>query len=229
MKYLSTILICILLILGGCNSGDADGDADEFIPGAGGEDYTDRDYEPDFRMWERDEKPFADADKSGVDDLNMCWAASAANMLTWAGWATDEDDSFDIFRSYFKDKPGYVHDALRYYFANYETGVAVEMVLVRETQSHMLLDFIVSAVHESKGVAMKINDPGKDFGHFLSIYGYRYLADEDNFILYFTDSDDGLHQIRQLKVKWNDAKNRWESQHLYQDYYLEYALSLARR
>ena len=230
MKYLSTILICIFLFIGGCNSGGGGrgGDADEIIPGAGAEDYTAQDYAPDFKMWEPNNTPFADADKTETDDLNMCWAAAAANLLAWAGWAVDEDDAFDIFRAHFEDKPGYVYDALSYYLANYETGVSVEMVSVREARSHMLLDFIVSAVHEGKGVAMKITYPGKEIGHFLTIYGYRYLAVEDNFILYFTDSDDGLHQMRQFKVEWNDADNRWEIQNLYRDYYLVYALSLAR-
>jgi len=229
MKYLSTILICIFLFIGGCNSGGGGGgDADEIIPGAGAEDYTAQDYALDFKMWEPNDTPFADADKTETDDLNMCWAAAAANLLAWAGWAADEDDTFDIFRAHFEDKPGYVYDALSYYLANYETGVSVEMVSVREARSHMLLDFIVSAVHEGKGVAMKITYPGKEIGHFLTIYGYRYLAVEDNFILYFTDSDDGLHQLRQFKVEWNDDNNRWEIQYLYRDYYLVYALSVAR-
>ena len=226
MKYVSTILI--FLLIGGCNSGGGGGDADEFIPGAGAEDYTAQDYAPDFKMWERNETPFADADKTEAGDLNMCWAAAAANLLAWAGWADNEDDAFDIFRTYFEDKPGYVYDALSYYFSNYETGVSAEMVSVRETRSHILLDFIVSAVHEGKGVAMKITYPGKEIGHFLTVYGYRYLAVEDNFILYFTDSDDGSHQIRQFKVEWNDANTRWEIQDLFRDYYLVYTLSLAR-
>jgi hypothetical protein len=102
------------------------------------------------------------------------------------------------------------------------------MASVRETRSHMLLDFIVSAIHEDKGVAMKITYPGNETGHFLTIYGYRYLADDDNFILYFTDSDDGLHKMRQFKVEWNDTDYRWEIQNLYRDYYLVYVLSLAR-
>ena len=153
---------------------------------------------------------------------------TAANLLTWAGWAADEDDAFDIFRVHFKDKPGYVYDALKYYFANYEAGVSAEMVTVRETRSHMLLDFIVSAVHKGKGAAIKIAHPAKKFGHFLTIYGYGYNAGEDSFVLYFTDSDDGLHRIRQFKVEWNDANDRWKTQYLYHDYYLVYALSLAR-
>ncbi len=226
MKCLSIILICLFLFTGGCKSGG--GDSDEFIPDAGAEDYTAQDYAADFKMWERNEIPFADADKTESGDLNMCWAASAANLLQWAGWVADEDDAFDIFRAQFEDKPGYVYDALSYYFANFESGVTADMVSIRETRSHKLLDFIVSAVHEGKGVAMKISYPGKEIGHFLTVYGYRHLADEDNFILYFTDSDDGLHIMRQFKVEWNDANNRWEIQNWYRDYYLAYALSLAR-
>ncbi len=228
MKYISTTLILIFLLIGGCNSGGGSGDADESIPGAGSEDYTAQDYASEFMMWEHNEIPFADTDKTGAGDRNMCWAAAAANLLAWTGWAADEDDAFNIFKSYYEDEPGYVYDALNYYFDNYETGVRAEMVSVRETRSQMLLDFIVSAVHEGKGVAMKIIYPGKKFGHFLTVYGYGYLADEDNFILYFTDSDDNRHQMRNSKVEWNDAENRWEIQYLYRDYYLEYALSLAR-
>jgi hypothetical protein len=232
MKYLSTILICILLLIGGCNSsgggGGGGGDADESIPGAGAEDYTNRDYAPEFKMWDHNEIPIADADKMGVGDLNMCWAAVAANLLTWAGWAADEDDAFDIFRAHFEDKAGYVYNALGYYFTHYVTGVEAENVSVRAYELEKLLDFIVSAVHEGKGVAVKIAYPGEDIGHFLTIYGYSYLADEDNFILYFADSDDGDHEIKELKVEWNDANKRWEIQNVYPDHYLAYAISLAR-
>ena len=88
MKYLSTILICILLLIGGCNSsGGGGGDADESIPGAGAEDYPNRDYASEFMMWESYETPFADADKMGVGDFKMCWAAVAANLLAWTGRA----------------------------------------------------------------------------------------------------------------------------------------------
>ena len=229
MKYISTILFGIILLIGGCKSGGGgSGGADEFIPGAGAEDYTAQEYAADYRMWERHDAPFADADKIGASDLNMCWAAAAANLLTWTGWAADEDDAFDIFRIQFADKAGYVYDALKYYFTSYTNGTSAEMVTVRVTRSAMLLDFIVSAVHEGKGVALKITYPGKEIGHFLTIYGYRYLADEDNFILYFADSDDNIHRLQHFKVEWSDTHNRWEIQYLYRDYYLVYALSLAR-
>jgi len=233
MKNIAAVVIGILLLVGGCvpdggGGGGGGSNADELVPGAGAEDYTASEYESDYKMWQQDQIPFTDADKIEQGDTNLCWGAAAANIITWAGWAADEDDTFDIFRSHFEDEPGYVYDALRYYFDNYVPGVTAEMAAVRENRSAKLLDFIVSAVHEGKGVALKIDSPGKKNGHFISIYGYSYLAEEDNFILYFTDSDDGRHRMRQFYVAWNDDSELWEIQNLYSDYYLEYAISLAR-
>jgi hypothetical protein len=229
MKNIAAAVIGIFLLLGGCvPDGGGGSNADELVPGAGTEDYTASEYESEYKMWQQDQAPFADADKIEQGDTNMCWGAAAANMITWAGWAADEDDTFDIFRDHFEDKPGYVYDALRHYFDNYVPGVSAEMVAVRENRSSKLLDFIVSAVHEGKGVALKIDSPRKKNGHFVSIYGYSYLAEEDKFILYFTDSDDGRHRMRQFYVAWNDDSEWWEIQNLYSDYHLEYAISLAR-
>ena len=228
MKNIATVVICIFLFVAGCVPDGGGEGGDNIVPGAGAEDYTAQDYESDFKSWEQDQTSFADADKTEQGDISMCWGAAAANLITWAGWAADEDDTFDIFRGHFEDKPGYVYDALRYYFANYVPGVTAEMVAVRESRSHSLLDFIVSAVHDGKGAAIKIDNPQNKNGHFLSIYGYSYLAEEDNFLIYFTDSDDGRHRMRQLYVTWNDATERWEIQSIYPDYYLEYAISLTR-
>lgn len=231
MKNLAVAVICIFLFVAGCipdEGGDNGPNPDELVPGAGAEDYTALDYQTDYKMWQQNLTAFTDADKNWQDDSNLCWAAAAANLIAWSGWAADEDDTFDIFRDHFEDKPGYIYDALRYYFANYVAGVNAEMVAVRESRSHKLLDFIVSAVHEGKGVAIKVDNPAKKNGHFLSIFGYHYLEYEDNFILYLTDSDDGRHQIRKFYVVWNDAAERWEFQNLYLGYYLEYAISLAR-
>ncbi len=231
MKHRPILIVCLLVFIVGCYSDSGDDedpiDADSLIPGAGAEDYTALDYEADIKLWEQLQTPFADADKTGQGDSNMCWAAVAANLMAWAGWAADEDDTFGIFKDRFENKAGYVYDALRYYFANYVAGVDAEMVTVRESRSHKLLDFIVSAVHAGKGVAVKIVYPGDDIGHFLNIYGYRYSAEEDNFMLYFTDSDDGLHQMRQFKIEWNDDNERWETRYLYRGYYLAYVISLA--
>ena len=227
MKKLTIISLCLLLFIAGCKSGSG-GSADDSIPGAGEEDYSAVSFAQIFKMWEDFELAYADADKTGLGDSNLCWAASAANVLTWAGWAADEDDTLNIFRSNFANSPGWVYDALRYYFNNYVPGVTAEMVTVRETRSNLLLDFIVSVMHEGQGAVIKIAYPDMEIGHFLTIYGYQYFQQEDNFALYFVDSDDYQHQMRYLKMVWNDATHRWESHGLYSGWYLEYVVSLAR-
>jgi hypothetical protein len=102
------------------------------------------------------------------------------------------------------------------------------MVSVRETRSHMLLDFIVSALHDGRGVVIKIAYPNKAIGHFLTVFGYQYFPAEDDFALYYTDSDDYRHRLNYLKMDWNDIANRWDSTGLYSGWYLEYAVSLSR-
>ena len=78
-----------------------------------------------------------------------------------------------------------------------------------------------------RGITLPISEQNAidlEFGY----NGYSYLAEEDNFILYFTDSDDGRHRMRQFYVAWNDDSELWEIQNLYSDYHLDYAISLAR-
>ena len=231
MKKLSAIFICLMLIIGGCKTGGSSGgggggSADLSIPAAGAEDYTAEDYEALFNMWEAFDSAYTDADKTGADDSNLCWAAAAANLLVWSGWAADEDDVFNTFNAHFANQPGDVYDALRYYFNTSIPNVSADMVTVREARSHLLLDFVVSALHEGRGVTLKIKYPGRSVGHFVTVFGYMYLAAEDNFVLMFTDSDDYLDQMRNFKVLWNDDTDRWDIQGVYSGWYLEYVVSL---
>ncbi len=105
-----------MLIIGGCKTGGGSssgggggGGADLSIPAAGPEDYTAEDYESLFKMWEAFSIAYTDADKTGSDDSNLCWAATAANLLTWSGWAADEDDVFNTFNAHFANQPGYMY------------------------------------------------------------------------------------------------------------------------
>jgi hypothetical protein len=229
MKKLSVIISCVILIILGCKSEDGGGGGgDQSIPAAGDEDYTAEDYEPIFKMWDHFGIAYTDADKTDSGDDKMCWAVAAANLLVWSGWAVDEDDAFTTFRSHFDNQPGDLYDALSYYFDNFVSNAGADTVTVREARSHMLMDFTVSALHEGKGIALKIKYPGQAIGHYVTVFGYMYFADEDNFILMFTDSDDRLHQLRNFKVLWNEAADRWEIQGLYERWYLEYVISLDR-
>lgn len=219
--FMMTLLsVLVWIILAGCKSSGPGGDL--FIPESGPEDFTATEYVEEFKAWEEFERPFSDADKTVMN--NMCWAAAAANIITWCGWAADEDDTFNIFENHFRNEYGYVFDALRYYFKEYTAGTLTETVAVRETRSHRIFDFMVSALGDGQGLAVKVSYPNRKVGHFLTVYGYRYFEDTDDFGLFYTDSDDGAHRMKYVRLTWNDEKNRWESP----GWYLEYAISLER-
>ncbi|MDR2014889.1 MAG: PEP-CTERM sorting domain-containing protein [Azoarcus sp.] len=61
-----------------------------------------------------------DAEKTGVGDTNLCWAAAAANMLAYTGWGNvngfkTEDDIFSYYRNSFTDMGGDPDFALEWF------------------------------------------------------------------------------------------------------------------
>jgi hypothetical protein len=84
------IVIVSLALIAGCKTGtgsDTSGGSgiDGRIPEAGEEDYTASDYASVFKMWEEFQYAFTDAEKDRDGDSEMCWAATAANTIAWAG------------------------------------------------------------------------------------------------------------------------------------------------
>ena len=65
-----------------------------------------------------------DAEKGGVGDTQLCWAATAANMLYWSGWGqniagltvNNEDDLLSYYNEYFSDEAGYLTRAIEWFF-----------------------------------------------------------------------------------------------------------------
>lgn len=54
-------------------------------------------------------------------DEGLCWAASAADILTYTGWAAkagfrDEDEVFDVFAKEFSDNGSHQHNGLAWFF-----------------------------------------------------------------------------------------------------------------
>ena len=84
-----------------------------------------------YRSFELDRLSFIDAEKLSTakagdetysDDSELCWAASASNLLLYTGWAAkagmdgDEDDLLDLFEASFGDGPGSVRYGLTWFF-----------------------------------------------------------------------------------------------------------------
>ena len=90
----------------------------------------------DTNKWVDANKTTADTD----DDL-LCWAATASNMLYWAGWTNSlsisnwtidsSDDLFDYFEYCFSDNGSYTYYGLKWFFTGVydgqnESGIAKE-------------------------------------------------------------------------------------------------------
>ena len=43
----------------------------------------------DYFVYEKWGGTWHDINKTWVNDKNLCWAASAANIIDWTGWETD--------------------------------------------------------------------------------------------------------------------------------------------
>ena len=72
-----------------------------------------------------------DAEKTGVDDTNLCWAGTAANMLYWAGWGqntgslsvSSEDDLLAYYRQNFTDEGGWIDLGIEWFLdGQYSVG-----------------------------------------------------------------------------------------------------------
>ena len=65
-----------------------------------------------------------DAEKTGVDDTNLCWAGTVSNMLYWSGWGqntgslsvSSEDDLLDYYRNNFIDDGGWIDSGIEWFF-----------------------------------------------------------------------------------------------------------------
>lgn len=65
-----------------------------------------------------------DAEKDYIDDTLLCWAASAANILSWSGWDSDydnEDDILDFFDANTADTRGWMDYAWNFWFDGTQT------------------------------------------------------------------------------------------------------------
>ena len=148
-----------------------------------------------------------DAEKSPTDgdDNLMCWAAAAANVLTWTGWDAGfagTDAIFAHFQDHSIDTGGYTSDGYQWWFdgvdqwwvdtpggggfyptenwLDYYHGYSADVNAMPE---------IAGFLHEGYGVAFGIRPPGTG-GHAITAWGYEYDAAGDILGIYVTDSDD---------------------------------------
>lgn len=146
-----------------------------------------------------------DADKVHKQvDGNMCWAATASDILAWTGWGEVirnvqnidgeannhendiEDMIFSRFKEAFANDSGYIGDAIQWFFDGSE-GNLTETVpgkgnLLHQAADVSLLDIaninnmntLASELRSGSGVGLSIHTASGDSGHALTCWGYAY-------------------------------------------------------
>lgn len=176
-----------------------------------------------------------DANKTGANDSNMCWAAAAANILDWAGWDTATYNTQTLIFQYFVDHwsdagslpqygwewwlkgtlppggPDYVGWArIEVLGGNFWPGVKFNS-LYHAASSGDLMAAMASFFQSGYGVTLDIYKPGLDYGHALTCWGYDYT--NLNGVIHYngvwvTDSDDGVTALDYYSVSWDSTY--WE-------------------
>lgn len=157
---------------------------------------------------------WTDAEKSPAtaNDDNMCWAASAANVLAWTGWGeragfNSADAIFQHYQDHWTNEGGLMGFAWQWWFdglspsqgwpgwsqANPAGGRLVDHAGAFESFYHRngmdseALPAIAGYLREGYGVALVITEPGRS--HTLTCWGFDYEGD-DYLGIWVTDSDD---------------------------------------
>ena len=163
-----------------------------------------------------------DADKSnpssvGDPDGWLCWAAAASNALAWTGWyglqadgvtaISNADDIFDHFIDSWPNSTGNVMYGYDWWFDNVDNdpndnptgnaGFYASEGLIPGVyggywnQNKPTLAAISGYIDDDRAMEIQV-DVG--YLHSLTVWGMDEIAEE----LYFTDSDDGVDQLKSL-------------------------------
>jgi hypothetical protein len=158
---------------------------------------------------------YQDAEKSPInsEDDQMCWAATASNVLNWTGWgdvwttiATAEDDVFQYFQDHWTDQGGNMYFGIDWWFDGlndsqgwtgwsqvdldgggfYNPPYFVDNYVWSSDDANALNN-IGTYLHEGRGVGLGLSG---NIAHAITCWGYEYDEDGNYLGVYITDSDD---------------------------------------
>jgi hypothetical protein len=193
-----------------------------------------------------------DANKTGSDDSNMCWAAAAANILDWAGWDTATYNTQSLIFQYFVVHWTNAGSLPKYGWHWWLTGTLpptgtgwegwsqVEFSggkfwpgvhfysLYHEAEGGNLMADVANFFQSGYGVTLAIYKPNLDYGHALTCWGYDTDANGNYTGVWVTDSDDGYEGLKEYSVSWDSSTGFWDLGGVYTDYYIGEIEALGR-
>jgi hypothetical protein len=189
---------------------------------------------PDYRTEHSiysDLEPPIDVNKDGSEaEINLCYAAAAANSLTWAGWAPDEDQVYQDISERFGNTYTRIRDALEFYFST--RGLRVEEIYREEYRPGKLAGFIMDQLMNDNPVTIQIREPDTDQStgqaHYLNIWGYAIMESNSQEILRLFGTDSNFHRVG-IEIFDFQTDDALLSKHrAYKDWVISHAASIIR-
>jgi hypothetical protein len=159
-----------------------------------------------------------DAEKTGLDDINSCWAATASNVLAYTGWGNvngfkTEDNIFSYYKANFDDEAGRADYAIDWFltgnypaanladWAHPEEGaggfwkdtVDINEVGVLEFGAGSLLDRLQNDYAAALSIGWYNASGDRYGGHAVTVWGATYdNLSGDLLSLLISDSDNNI-------------------------------------
>ena len=183
-----------------------------------------------------------DVNKTGVTDSEMCWAATASNILAWGGWGTARystaGEIYDYIKSCYANYPSTPYEAYSFWFYGSVGGGGFYPGYSLNDYHHYgsPMQNIATFLQAGQGVHIRVETPGAV--HAITVWGYDYnpaYSPEDNGYythLYFTDSDDHVTELQHSPIRWDETVGtvgRWVFDGgRYEGWRIEYCTGLER-
>ncbi len=160
---------------------------------------------------------WVDAEKSPLNNnsTNLCWAATAANVLWYTGWGRtgdfhSSDDIYNYYINHWTDQGSLMNYAWAWFFdgVNYSQGMpnsaqvdvpgggfytktAYQGAYVRQGQDAQAMSAIKTYLQAGRGVGAGLYTTSGG-GHTITVWGYNYDPENPStyYGLWVTDSDD---------------------------------------
>ena len=159
-----------------------------------------------------------DAEKTGLYDTNLCWAATSANMLAYTGWGNvngfqTEDDILAYYAANFTDMPGNQQYANEWFLSgnyqptdwagwaqlttagggNFWPGVNVSYDYVNVYEEATKLDSLLTYLQDGNAVSLMLahyDNGQRSYGHAVTAWGATYDNATGHLVsLLISDSD----------------------------------------
>jgi PKD repeat protein len=205
--------------------------------------------DPSYMLWDTWGGTYSDAEKRPPDDGvgnsggqpggrddELCWAATASNILEWTGWGSvsgmmDCDQMFQHCQDYWYDTGSWIQYAWQWWFdgsvgggsyldhpggGNFWPTYTFSNYYAQETNPSNVMSSIDSFLHQGYGCGIHIFDGG----HAITVWGFSYDPSNPRYYtgLYVTDSDDKKYlaqpppapnDLRYETVEYNATANWW--------------------